>query len=61
MDPDANLQEQRELLESIQRQADEGFSNPSSFCQEAERLADLVEALDRWLYDGGALPSRWGR
>jgi hypothetical protein len=51
MDPNANLREQRELCE-LQNKRDLDES-------EAERLVDLVVALDEWLCNGGMKPDVW--
>lgn len=51
MDPDANLREQRELAQAI--------INEEAGAIEAERLAELVLALDEWIDKGGFLPTRW--
>lgn len=51
MDPSANLEEQLEIVEKVRR-------GQASF-EDLDRLADLVEALDCWLKDGGFLPARW--
>jgi len=59
MDPDANLAEQRRiaarLLDDNQRKDDYGRA------QDANRLAELVQALDEWLTRGGFLPPSWGK
>jgi hypothetical protein len=59
MDPDANLAEQRKivarLLDDNQRKDDYGRA------QDANRLAELVQALDEWLTRGGFLPPSWGK
>ncbi len=56
MDPNANLQEQREIVQRIlaedSRDVDTG---------DAVRLAELVRELDAWLTKGGFLPRRWLR
>jgi hypothetical protein len=49
MDPNANLEEQRRIARRILDGDD----------RDAERLAELVEALDEWLASGGFLPSDW--
>lgn len=51
MDPNANLEEQRRIVSTIIRDGS----------GDAERLADLVEALDEWLSKGGFLPEAWKR
>jgi hypothetical protein len=55
MDPDANLKEQLEI-------SWEFFSEKVPFPEsreKAERLAELVLALDEWLTNSGFLPARW--
>lgn len=58
MDPNANLREQREIAARLNgsdtRSADEIIAD-------AQRLAELVEALDEWLCKRGFLPSAWQR
>ena len=53
MDPNANLEEQLRIAARI--------ANGEELSTDAERLADLVEALDGWLKGGGFLPQRWER
>lgn len=68
MDPDANLKEQRELIESI-RQAMTDATNEegdvgtldSSTIDDIDRLLDLSEALDGWIKKGDFLPTDWRR
>lgn len=50
MDPNENLREQKELAEYLVNRAD---------ATKAERLAELVLALDEWVANGGFLPERW--
>lgn len=50
MDPNANLAEQCEIASRILKAGD---------LDDADRLAELVCALDSWLRVGGALPERW--
>ena len=52
MDPDANL---KELLE--QSRAWQETETTSS----ADRMAELVIALDEWIRKGGFLPQVWGK
>ena len=59
MDPDANLKEQRELAAKIIATWDGAETDDAIDPHDAVRLAELVEALDRWLTMGGALPTRW--
>lgn len=58
MDPQANLQEQREianrLLNPVEDEA--GFRNTRDRIVDAERLAELVIALDEWRTGGGFDP-----
>jgi hypothetical protein len=58
MDPNANLAEMLELAASIIAAGNEDAAIDPS---DAARLADLVEALDRWIVGGGFLPKRWAR
>lgn len=53
MDPNANLDEQRELARR--------FVEETISLAEVDRLAELVLALDEWLARGGFLPKRWER
>lgn len=53
MDPDANLAEQ---LDSARRILSGEYANLDFH---AERLAELVIALDEWIRGGGFVPSRW--
>lgn len=66
MDPNANLREQREIYRAIidiQNHADEGGNYTGAqerqLQEHAERLADLVEALDQWMSACGFLPAAW--
>ncbi len=76
MDPTANLTEQREIAARLQHYCSHGptqHTEPFSpgqaqyaygvthFLADAERLAELVVALDEWLQKGGALPEPWDR
>lgn len=51
MDPNANLEEQREIVR--------WHASSTAMSSDYDRLADLVEALDTWLTKGGAMPSAW--
>lgn len=51
MNPNANLDEVRRILERWRE--DEAWS------ADPDRLPELVEALDRWITKGGALPVHW--
>ena len=58
MDPEANLEEQRRLVKSINKARD----NEQDVDQDdIHRLAELVEALDEWISRGGFLPSPWSK
>lgn len=66
MDPNANLAEQRQIAQAIQ--AVEGLADADgriTYAQQreieqyAERLAELVIALDDWIRTGGFLPRAW--
>ena len=63
MDPNANLREQRRLaawlLEKLDTSDELGPTNLQLALTKAERLAELVLALDTWRAQGGALPSDW--
>lgn len=54
MDPNANLEEQRELAKAI-------LESHSWQKESIQRLAELVQALDRWLSGGGFLPQDWNK
>lgn len=64
MDPVANLEEQRTLAEQIIEIIDESAADIDSLGHEAlnvvahkaERLAELVQALDEWMKKGGFSP-----
>lgn len=58
MDPNANLKEQLELAAAILEGADAGVREWGAT---AHRLAELVQALDEWIENGGFLPKRWER
>lgn len=57
MDPSANLAEQRRLVALLLADGAFGVAGRAA----AERLAELVEALDAWITKGGALPEAWAR
>lgn len=65
MDPNANLEEQRRIVARIFTLADSEFfgtrENRKLLAQDAERLAELAEALDVWISRGGFLPAAWQR
>lgn len=64
MDPDANLEEQRSLSESILEALDvdeDEEVDMDAVRDDANRLAELVQALDQWISRGGFLPKDWRR
>jgi hypothetical protein len=54
MDPDACLKELLELSRGI---GGPGWAYDDQ--RSAERMAELIEALDGWITKGGFLPQRW--
>jgi hypothetical protein len=59
MDPVANIKEQRKLARVIQNMADSDKpirSYCAELAQAADRLAELVTALDEWQRRGGFSP-----
>jgi hypothetical protein len=65
MDPDANLEEQlrivSRLMENDYTRYGSMVESTSARACDADRLADLVLALDEWLEKGGFLPRRWSK
>jgi hypothetical protein len=71
MDPDANLKEQLELVQAINEARDEydrdgdtwGSGDDKEWneqqAERALRLAELVQALNEWILNGGFLPKPW--
>ena len=62
MDPDANLKEQLEIIARIIARGETGSYTEAERDEQvadAERLADLVEALDGWIKGGGFPPAAW--
>lgn len=55
MDPNANLEEQRRITHSLL-----GDSVVTDL-DDANRLAELAEALDGWILTGGFLPEEWAK
>lgn len=53
MDPNANLAEQRRIVARI-------FAGEEQD-GDAQRLADLANALDEWIAGGGFLPTDWSK
>lgn len=56
MDPNANLEEIRRLIESLR---EDTFDREDDISDDVLHLLDLVESLDRWICRGGFLPSEW--
>jgi hypothetical protein len=56
MDPNANLREQREIIERVFDPADD---DKDLDLDDLERLAELAKAMDEWLRNGGFLPDAW--
>jgi hypothetical protein len=62
MDPDANLREQREIVERMQTAFDAADPDTGRWVpdpDDAHRLAELSAAMDTWLCRGGTLPADW--
>lgn len=55
MDPDQCLNEIRDLYEWITTMP----TDSPSMADQADELAEKVNALDNWLSHGGALPKEW--
>ncbi len=53
MDPNENLKRQRVLVKRI--------LNSLRASEQSTELAELVEALDQWITNGGFLPKPWAR
>lgn len=53
MDPDANWAEQKRIAHRL---LNETYDNDEDKIRDAERLAELVDALDQWLSKGGFSP-----
>jgi len=60
MDPNANIKELLSLAASIRKDYEDEDGNGVDQ-DDANRLAELIEALDGWLSKGGFLPGRWAR
>jgi hypothetical protein len=58
MDPNANLREQLRSPDRILNGYPGGGAYPD-LEHDADRLAELVDALHTWIIGGGALPDRW--
>lgn len=60
MDPNANLEEQLRIAARIVAASERGdFGRREE--ADAERLADLVLALNDWLQNGGFMPRNWSK
>lgn len=62
MDPNANLEEQRQIAARMRRRFEcDRVNEVSTIAQAADgdRLAELVQALDDWLTRGGFKPVAW--
>lgn len=65
MDPNANLREQREIAKQLLNRFNQRVEAEVEDVTDAQqvwsevRLAELVEALDKWLSAGGFLPDSW--
>jgi hypothetical protein len=58
MDPNATLKEMLELAEAIQQEYGDTDGNGVDQ-DDANRLAELVEALNGWIMRGGFFPQAW--
>lgn len=56
MDPNSNLAEMRYIADGF---VDGDYEEDALKIAKAERLAELVQALDEWLSRGGFLPKPW--
>jgi len=54
MDPNANLEEQRQIISEMLDEDSESIDTG-----DAVRLAELAQALDEWIIGGGFLPKAW--
>lgn len=59
MDPNANLAEQRKIIARMREHIQRVACACTRCDEDAQRLLELTEALDRWLVDGGFLPKEW--
>jgi hypothetical protein len=58
MDPNATLEEMRTLSAKMRKDYEDPDGNGIDQ-DDANRLAELVEAMDGWLSKGGFLPAAW--
>lgn len=62
MNPDENLREQLAIVARMEKRAYlDAETEATDAADDADRLADLVSALDGWLRGGGFLPKAWQR
>lgn len=62
MDPNANLNEQRELARAILALSESREANRKRKIEILTvRLAELVVSLDQWIVGGGFLPTAWAK
>lgn len=68
MDPNANLEEQLALVDSINEVIDGADEDGTisedgrdTIVEDAQRLVELVESLHGWIKGGGFLPREWSR
>jgi hypothetical protein len=63
MDPNQTLHEIRELSGRLQNRTAfaEPWTSTTDMLMAGRRLAELVDALDRWLISAGFLPDAWTR
>lgn len=57
MDPDEALAKLREALQLYYRR----YRDKGTGLEEADQMADGIEALDDWLSRGGFLPEDWSK
>lgn len=57
MDPNATLRRMRQLTAAIH--AADDAADPHAAAEAATELAELFDALDKWLSRGGFRPSAW--
>jgi hypothetical protein len=58
MDPNSNLAEQRRIAARLIEASDAGEPPNET---DALRLAELCQALDEWIANGGFLPADWSK
>ena len=60
MDPTSNLREQLQIAKEFLKMSDQSDGGGIDFPEtDVLRLAELVEALDGWIRNGGFLPAPW--